>query len=183
MFVQVEEEELVAIIRDPARAEDLFLDYAASTPVLSGATTAAERRIGSPDRASVGVTMSIEKAWHGVHFLLCGELEPGDSPLSQAVLGGMELEDDPNGALEYGPARFFTGIRVAEIAEELQAAEPRARRRFDPWEMSRMRVYPSSGEVRWNESDLEWVMDGFHQLRDFYRDAARNRRAVVTCLV
>ena len=39
--------------------------------------------------------LSLEKAWHGVHYLLAGTAEPGPELRSQAVLGGVELGDDP----------------------------------------------------------------------------------------
>ena len=70
------------------------------------------------DRGSVpgkGTSISIEKAWHGLHYLLCGEVEPGSRPLSQAILGGAEVGED----MGYGPARYFTLTQVAGIADEL----------------------------------------------------------------
>ena len=51
--------------------------------------------------------LSLEKAWHGVHYLLTGAAEPGPELRSQAVLGGVELGDDPEGFSGYGPARYF----------------------------------------------------------------------------
>jgi len=27
-----------------------------------------------------GASISIDKAWHGVHYLLCGKVEPGTDP-------------------------------------------------------------------------------------------------------
>src|SRR4029077_10584268 len=32
--------------------------------------------------------LSLDKAWHGVHYVLCGEVEPSESVVSRAVLGG-----------------------------------------------------------------------------------------------
>jgi hypothetical protein len=126
-------------------------------------------------------TMSLEKAWHGVHYLLAGSAEPGPSLLSQAVLGGVELGGDPEGFSGYGPARYFRAAQVRELSEELSRPEvaSEAAARFDSARMSQLDIYPG-----WSgEQDKEWVMDAFRRLRDFYVSAAANGRAVVTSLV
>jgi hypothetical protein len=126
--------------------------------------------------------LSLEKAWHGVHYLLTGAVEPGTELRSQAVLGGVELGDDPEGFSGYGPARYFRPATVRELSEELRRpeVEREAAARFDPAKMSQLRIYPgwSTGE-----QDKEWLMDAFQRLRDFYSSAATQGRAIVTCLV
>ena len=124
--------------------------------------------------------LSLDKAWHGVHYILCGEAEPGATLLSQVVLGGAALGDDDEGFAGYGPARSFTAAQVAEIAGALKRAdlESEAAARFDAQQMSDLGIYPG-----FRPSDAEWVLDGLRRLRDFYSDAAAHGRAVVTCLV
>lgn len=126
--------------------------------------------------------LSLEKAWHGVHYLLTGAAEPGPELRSQAVLGGVELGDDPEGFSGYGPARYFRAAQVRVLSEELRhpEVESEAAARFDPGRMSRLQIYPG-----WQagEQDREWLVDAFHRLRDFYLSAAAQGRAVVTCLV
>jgi hypothetical protein len=69
---------------------------------------------------------------HGVHYVLCGEAEPGVQLLSQAVLGGVELGDG-EGFSGYGPPRYFTAAQVAELARALSQPEleSEAAARFD----------------------------------------------------
>ncbi len=130
---------------------------------------------GRPD-----AMLSLDKAWHGVHYVLCGEAEPGAALLSQAVLGGSALGEDDEGFSGYGPPRYFDAAQVAEFAEALSGSEleSEAFARFDPERMSDLGIYPG-----WQASDSEWVLDGLRRLRDFYVDAAAKQRAVVTCLV
>jgi hypothetical protein len=130
--------------------------------------------------ASSRAVLSLEKAWHGVHYVLCGEVEPGAALLSQAVLGGVELGDDPEGFSGYGAARYFTPAQVVELGQALSRPEleTEAAARFDPARMSQLGIYPG-----WRSSDAAWVMDGFRRLRAFYADAAAKGRAIVTCLV
>jgi len=129
-------------------------------------------------------SLSLDKGWHGVHYVLCGESEPGDTLLSQAILGGTGIGDDPEGFSGYGPARYFTVPQVAELARTLTRPEleSEAAQRFDPGHMAELEIYPGWDTSR-RESDAEWIMDSFRRLRDFYVDAAGKGRAIVTCLV
>jgi len=123
--------------------------------------------------------LSLDKAWHGVHYVLCGEVQAGTALLSQAVMGGVELGED-EGFSGYGPARYFTPAQVVALSQALSRPEleKEAAARFDAVRMSELHIYPG-----WQASDAEWVMDGFRGLRDFYLDAAGKGRAIVTCLV
>jgi hypothetical protein len=138
------------------------------------------RRPDTGSRVASRTVLSIDKAWHGVHYLLCGEVEPGSGLLSQVVMGGAALGDDDEGFSGYGPARYFTAAQVAEIGQALSRPEleTEAAARFDAGRMSELKIYPG-----WRASDAEWVTGAFRQLRDFYSDAARQGRAIVTCLV
>jgi hypothetical protein len=126
--------------------------------------------------------LSLDKAWHGVHYLLSGAAEPGPELRSQAVLGGVELGDDPEGFSGYGPPRYFRAAQVQKLSEELSRpeAEAEAAGRFDAAKMSQFRIYPG---WRAGEQDKEWLMDAFRRLRDFYSSAAAQGRAIITCLV
>jgi hypothetical protein len=126
--------------------------------------------------------LSLEKAWHGVHYLLAGTTEPGPELRSQAVLGGVRLGDDPEGFSGYGPARYFRAARVRELSEELRHpdVEAEAAARFDPAKMSQLRIYPG---WRGGDPDKQWLMDALQRLRDFYSSAAEQGRAIITCLV
>jgi hypothetical protein len=138
------------------------------------------RGAGGASASGERAILSLDKAWHGVHYVLCGEVEPGAALLSQAVLGGTELGDDPEGFSGYGPARYFTAAQVAELGQALSrpGLESEAAARFDAPRMSQLSIYPG-----WRPSDAEWVMDAFRRLRDFYSDASSKGRAIVTCLV
>ena len=130
-------------------------------------------------RKGARAVLSLDKAWHGVHYVLCGEVEAGGALLSQIVLGGKELGDD-EGFSGYGPPRYFTPAQVADLSRALgrPELEPEAAGRFDAGRMSELGIYPG-----WQAGDLEWVMGSFRRLRDFYSNAAGQRRAIVTCLV
>jgi hypothetical protein len=198
-FVQVEKDELTRFKADPRSVAALFQDETGVPDVFIKLAKVMQDRVRldpslqqilgerlgkTPvDLAGVAGTralLSLDKAWHGVHYLLCGEAEPGTTLVSQAVLGGAELGDDDEGFSGYGPPRAFTAAQVAELAQALSHpdVESEANARFDAAQMSKLGIYPG-----WRPSDADWVLDGFRRLRDFYSDAAAKGRAIVTCLV
>jgi hypothetical protein len=125
-------------------------------------------------------SLSLDKAWHGLHYVLSGkvELDPSDAPVCQAVLGGTEIGYDFSG---YGPARCFEVDQVVGLADALgePSAEQEAVARFDPQRMTELQIYPFG----WSEDSREWVMSAFADLRSFYAGAAAEGWVVVTCLV
>lgn len=128
--------------------------------------------------------LSLDKAWHGVHYVLCGEAEPGTALLSQAVLGGIPLGDDDEGFSGYGPARYFNVEQAARISQALSQpeTESEAAARFDPTRMSQLQIYPG-WQLKAEKEDQQWIMDNFRNLRKFYAEAAARSQAIVTCLV
>jgi hypothetical protein len=136
----------------------------------------ARRRPAPPAPGAPGYSVSIDKAWHGLHYLLCGAPEPVPGPLGQAVFGGTEIGED----LGYGPARYFMVAQVAEIAGALQSPnlEPELRARFDGEAMSELGIYPGV----WESDDLDWLIEAFHTVRDFYAAASQAEQAVATLI-
>ena len=123
--------------------------------------------------------LGLEKAWHGVHYLLSGRVDPAEDPLASAILGGEEIGSD-EGFSGYGPPRAFDPQRVAEIAAALAnpGLERTAAARFDSERMNRLGLYPG-----FRADDAEWLMEGLRRLRGFYAAAAANGQAIVTCLL
>ena len=172
---------------DPALRKQIEASLGRTTAALAGGEGGEDllkmmqaRRTGGAG-ARAGSVLSLDKSWHGVHFLLCGKTEPDDSLAGQAVMGGTALgEEDDEGFSGYGPARCFAAEQVARISDVLSRPEVEqdAERRFDAPAMSQLGIYPG-----WRESDLKDVMDALRKLRDFYADAAGKGQAIVTCLV
>ena len=124
----------------------------------------------------LGPDLYIEKAWHGVHWLLCGTPMEAPPPLGDAILGGDELGAD----VGYGPARTLDTARTAAVAEalaDLPADDIAAR--FDASRLDADDIYPSG----WDEQGRrEWLSAEYECVRDFYLDAAGEGRAVLLWL-
>src|SRR5258708_20564425 len=59
--------------------------------------------------------LSLEKSWHGIHYLLTGVAEGGRPPLSWTVLGDKEIPDTGK-LMGYGPAHILTPPQVNSVS-------------------------------------------------------------------
>ena len=123
------------------------------------------------------VSLSIDKTWHGIHYLLSGGAVPTTAPISKVIMGGTEVGDDFSG---YGEARYFDAKETAAIAAELNRGtlEAEMTARYDPAQMEKLGIYPGV----WTGPDAQWLMREFRNLRAFFAAAAKGF-AVLTCLV
>jgi hypothetical protein len=155
---------------------DLPNPGAGNAVLLQLAQREAARRRAPPAPGAPGHSVSLDKAWHGLHYLLCGKLEPAPGPLGQAVFGGSEIGEDRG----YGPARYFAPSQVAEIASALRSPglEQELYRRFDGAAMTQLGIYPGV----WETDDHDWLIEAFRTLRDFYAAASEAEQAVVTLI-
>ena len=124
-----------------------------------------------PDRS-----IDIEKAWHGLHFLLTGTADEGDEPACYLLRGGEDLDDEGlTRALRPGQVRGFSQYLSTLDADELV-------RRYDPERMTALEIYP---DVIWKRkaepggSPLEWLITSFEEVRRFVDNAAAAGDCVV----
>jgi hypothetical protein len=158
--------------------EALLKLMAARAKSASGGGGGASGQGASQSPNAAGASLSIEKAWHGIHFLLCGAAEPTTTLISNAIMGGHEIGDDFSG---YGPARYFAADETAAMATELnrRTLESEMTARYNPAQMTTLGIYPNG----WSGPDAQWLMREFRRVRDFYADASAKGFAIVTCLV
>jgi len=151
-----------------AEAERMLADMppALHEQIAAARRTDARKGEASLDPGDLGSELSLEKAWHGVHRLLCGTPDEAPPPLGDAVLGGDAVGED----LGYGPARVLDPARVAAVAAALRAISvDEIAGRFDAVRLDADGVYPAG----WAEQGRrEWLRDEYSRLRTFYLEAA-----------
>ncbi|RTL42213.1 MAG: DUF1877 family protein [Rhodocyclaceae bacterium] len=124
-------------------------------------------------RASEAV--DLDKAWHGIHFMLTGEQYGGAGPLAQFIMGGVPIGEEDVG---YGPARGMSASDVKEVAAALgQISETDFRDRFDPAALSNADIYPRIWED--GDSALNYITDNFLEAKRFYETAANKELAAI----
>ena len=155
-FLRLSSDELAALVADPSSTEAFIY----------------------PNDEEHEDSIDVDKAWHGIHYLLTGDSWGGEPPLANAVLGGTEIGDD----FGYGPARYLTADEVHAVAEALKdIAADAFRLRYVPSDLSKNEIYP---EI-WDDPDddaVGYLTTWYETLRDYYIDAAARGQAMLKYL-
>ncbi len=113
-------------------------------------------------------SISLEKAWHGLHFLLTGDAWGGSGHAAFLLAGGFEVGED----MGYGPAREMDAAMVREIDRTLQSvSSTELWSRFDARAWQQADIYPECADEP--EEDLrEEYLGYFEELKDFVAETA-----------
>ncbi len=126
-----------------------------------------------------GAEFDVDKAWHGIHFLLTGSAWEGSGPEAFIVAGGTEIGDIDVG---YGPAREFRSKDVHAIAERLKTIDKGSlEKRFDKKTFIEEEIYP---EI-WDEEPEDcfgYLLEYFEMLKQFIIKAAEDNKALIVYL-
>ena len=127
--------------------------------------------------AEVGDTeVDLDKAWHGIHYLLTGSADSNNTVASKVIMGGQDIGPD-NG---YGAAQLLKPAEVKAIAKLLEATTPEVlRQRYKPQEMTRAQIYPGVIWERDGDKALDYVLKDYEMLVAFYKRAAERGQAVI----
>ena len=142
----------------------------------------AEKILTTLDDAVGKRVFEVDKAWHGLHWILSGTTSDPGGPLGPVVLGGQPFASE----LAWGePPRWMPPQEVAVLAGRLQ----RITRRdvvagIDQEAMGEARLYPS---VIWRRGPLEVLAleqgQAFETVRDGYVSAASRGDGMVVALL
>lgn len=120
---------------------------------------------------------SLGEYWHGIHYLLCGDVWSGKLPNAFLIDGGEFVGDIDVG---YGPARVFTAEETAEITSSmLQKARRDLTRRFDAYQMLDYDIYPQIWD---HETAMPNCLEHFESLQNFLKDARQHQLGMVVYL-
>jgi hypothetical protein len=125
--------------------------------------------------------IDLDKAWHGIHFLLTGSTWEGDAPLGYLVAGGEEIGDEDVG---YGPARVLRPAEVARFDAALAAiSRDDFRRRFDPRVMMEQRIYPEIWDRHPDDDDAPgYLTEYFELLKAFVHTSTEKNKDLIIWL-
>ena len=152
---------------------DMYEDVRAEHPAPRGA---------SPEEFELsngeGVAVDLDKAWHGVHYLLTGTEVGEDPPLNFIYGGGADVGDLDVG---YGPARVLTSSETRAAFAALSAlSDEELEGRFDAQDMLDKRIYPTSWED--DPESLGYLMENVRALRGLLKQATDARVGLVLYL-
>ena len=96
-------------------------------------------------------SVSLEKSWHGLHYLLTGDAWDTNGPKAFLIFGGSEVPESDAG---YGSARLFSPSEAARIHAELSSVGGEELwSGFDAQKMMAQEIYPTIWDEP--ESDLK----------------------------
>jgi len=128
-----------------------------------------------------GLSTDLDKAWHGIHYLLTGTAVEGRPPLDFLVSGGREVGTIDVG---YGPARVLSAAEAQAAHEALaRIGDDDLRARFNPADMTKKKIYPEIWDRDPKDDDtLGYLLEYTRILRDFLAQAVEHRQGLVVFL-
>ena len=129
-----------------------------------------------------GSVTDLDKAWHGIHYLLTGTAWDGVPPLDALVSGGREIADIDVGN---GAPRTLTATETRAFANALATlSEAELRGRFAPAEMMKLEIYPEIWDRDPSEDDtLGYLLEYLTRLRECLAEAVAQDRGLVIMLL
>lgn len=123
-------------------------------------------------------SVSLDKAWHGLHFLFTGTADSDEEPACFVISGGEDIGEDQGGD---PVARLLEPAQVRDFAAFLAALTPdELRRRFDPERMTALEIYPEIWDRPLEEDDtFGFLLESFALLRESVTAAAAAGESVL----
>lgn len=125
-----------------------------------------------------GLRATIERAWHGIHYVLTGTAWEGNAPLDFLVNGGQFI-----GATDekHGPLRAFTANETKAILDIFSTFSTyEIRKRYNPRDMTAKEIYP--GIWSQEEESLSFLIENVERLRGFLRQAVEAQLGILVFL-
>lgn len=123
--------------------------------------------------------LDLDKAWHGIHYLLNGTAWTINNIAGKAIIGGEEFGPD----IGYGPPHIVSATQVREIAAALEKITPeQLSARYNPEAMEKEEIYPTIIWKRDGAESLKFLLNYFQPLRTFYQRAAQKGLAVIIAI-
>ncbi len=126
-----------------------------------------------------GDEADLDKAWHIIHYLLCGDTGRGDGPLA---LIGDDLHPLADLDLGLGRPNVISADRVRAFADAVSSmSEDQFLARYVPEQMPLDELYMGNVIERGDVDDIrEYAVENFSGLRDFAKQAADSGEAIIT---
>jgi hypothetical protein len=135
-----------------------------------------------PENAQ-GEDLDLDKAWHGLHYLLTGTAWGGEAPLNSLLVGGEQVGDEEEHDVGYGPARILLPPQVSAFSQALDTiSSVEIGKRFNSKEMIELDIYPNI----WGQEDEEveeWMQGSLTELKKFLQRAVAQCQAVIIAMV
>jgi Domain of unknown function (DUF1877) len=124
--------------------------------------------------APEGESTDLDKAWHGLHYLLTGSAWEGDPPLNFLLAGGTAVDTE----VADDQPRTFTSSETRVVQQALAGITDEALlTRYVPADLTKLEIYP---DVIWERDEgtendpRQYLLEYWKELRAFVDRAAKN---------
>jgi hypothetical protein len=137
-------------------------------------------KVYSEDSDSENDLLELDKSWEAIFYLLTGhriaEIEDAKPPLSWILFSGQIIDEEQD--MGYGPAHYIDSGQVKQLNKELDKITiGEVRQRYNGKQMDEAGVYPEVWSEEWA---LDYLINYFELLKDFYKTAEKENKAVIT---
>lgn len=127
-----------------------------------------------------GADTDLDKAWHGIHYLLTGSVWEGDEPQNFLLAGGETIGEIDVG---YGPARCIKSDDVRKIFDHLSGITvEELKSRFDPDKMMANQIYPEIWDREEDDGNLDYLIEYFEELKHFISKAVEFNLGIIVSI-
>jgi hypothetical protein len=128
--------------------------------------------------AGEGLDADLDKAWHGLHYLLTGTADGGEPPAHFLLLGGREIGTEDVG---YGPARVLSAAETRRMEAFLADTSDRELlARFDARRMTALEIYPNIWDDE--ETSRQYLAENLTIVRRVIAGAVSRARGLLLVL-
>lgn len=125
-------------------------------------------------------SVSFEKGWHALNFLLTGNASPSPPvgrTVEEQVVGGARTSPIESA---YGNLRVLDPAAVQNVARLLAGIDARElANRFDASRFNEAKIYPFGRSGQWSPERIELVLMVYPRLQSFFSQAAADGDAVI----
>lgn len=141
-----------------------------------------EDRVYEDDIDNDKYLIYVDKSWEGLFFLLTGKSlatsDEASTPLQWTLTAPQFI--DPDQDMGYGPAVYTTIEQTKEVHNALnKITVDELRNKFDGKLMMKLEIYPGGWD---DDESLEYLIENFNSVKDFYSKAAADNQAVIIFL-
>lgn len=129
--------------------------------------------------APEGESTDLDKAWHGLHYLLTGSAWEGDPPLNFLLKGGTAIDIEVADA----QPRTFTSAETRVLQQALAGITQDALlKRYVPADLTKLEIYP---DVIWERDEgtdadpRHYLLEYWKVLRDFIDSAVKEQLGLI----
>ncbi len=134
----------------------------------------AEKLVSYKPTRNEGTYFDIDKAWHGIHYMLTGSATMGPSLYNFLLAGGHWIKgtDDSYRVFKPGEVKQVSNALMDISKEEFE-------NRFDPAKMAEKDIYPNIWNQSQEKETLEYLRDNFLGLKEYLKGLADTKMGMV----